>query len=71
MKNNPEVDTWRAVPDVQSIANAQELEIFDVNGSKVKFGSLFHDKKTIVVFIRHFFCGVGRMKYPVRSLHLT
>ncbi|KAF9545123.1 hypothetical protein CPC08DRAFT_769927 [Agrocybe pediades] len=61
MQNNPEVDTWRAIPDAQSIVNAQELEIFDFNGSKVKLGSLFQDKKTIIVFIRHFFCGACQL----------
>ncbi|KAJ7503047.1 AhpC/TSA antioxidant enzyme-domain-containing protein [Mycena galericulata] len=30
----------------------------DVKGEKIVFGSIFAQQKTVVVFIRHFFCGV-------------
>ncbi|KAI0780580.1 AhpC/TSA antioxidant enzyme-domain-containing protein [Trametes elegans] len=42
-------------PDV--LAKAAALSVYDNVGKEVTFGSLFHDQKTIVVFIRHFFCG--------------
>ncbi|KAI0748487.1 AhpC/TSA antioxidant enzyme-domain-containing protein [Daedaleopsis nitida] len=42
-------------PDV--VANAAALNVFDASGKEVSFGSLIRDQKTIVVFIRHFFCG--------------
>ncbi|GJE89554.1 AhpC/TSA antioxidant enzyme family protein [Phanerochaete sordida] len=45
------------IPDESTVAKAAELSVFDSTGSQVKFGDLFKDKKTIVVFIRHFFCG--------------
>lgn len=64
-----------AIPTEQTIAQAAQLEVLDVNGDKVKFGSVFESKKAIVVFIRtlaslhqtltsdssagHFFCGVS------------
>ncbi|KIM38278.1 hypothetical protein M413DRAFT_448014 [Hebeloma cylindrosporum] len=48
---------FKAIPDERTIAEAADLEIFDVNGDRIKFGSIFEKEKTIVVFIRHFFCG--------------
>ncbi|KAF9055630.1 hypothetical protein BJ165DRAFT_1427502 [Panaeolus papilionaceus] len=46
----------RTIPSQDIIEKAAELEIYDVNGTKLKFGSLFEDKKVVVVFIRHFYC---------------
>jgi hypothetical protein len=64
----------KALPGNTAIAEASDLEVFDINGNKVKFGSIFEKQKTIVVFISmqlslsmmlfndsctgHFFCGV-------------
>lgn len=45
----------RTIPSQDIIEKAAELEIYDVNGTKLKFGSLFEDKKVVVVFIREFF----------------
>ncbi|KAI0348203.1 hypothetical protein BDW22DRAFT_1350370 [Trametopsis cervina] len=48
-------------PDTQSIQAASELEVYDSSGAKIKFGTLISspaDGKTVVVFIRHFFCGI-------------
>lgn len=42
---------FKAIPDETTIAEAAELEIFDVNGDKIKFGSIFEKEKTIVIFI--------------------
>ncbi|KAF7321810.1 hypothetical protein MKEN_00702800 [Mycena kentingensis (nom. inval.)] len=47
--------------DPQTLAAASKLEVFDAEGKKVTFGSLYADKKTVVVFIRHFFCGVCKL----------
>ncbi|KNZ80766.1 hypothetical protein J132_04271 [Termitomyces sp. J132] len=46
-----------AIPDADTLTNAAKLQILDSQGAKVTFGSLFEKQKTIVVFIRHFFCG--------------
>ncbi|EJF66162.1 hypothetical protein DICSQDRAFT_48829 [Dichomitus squalens LYAD-421 SS1] len=43
-------------PDV--ISNAASLNVHDSDGKEVSFGSLIKDQKTIVVFIRHFWCGI-------------
>ncbi|VDB89113.1 unnamed protein product [Peniophora sp. CBMAI 1063] len=44
--------------DTQTLEKAAQLEVYNEKGEKVKFGSIFKDKKTVVVFIRHFFCGI-------------
>ena len=38
----------------ESIVKAAELEVDDVDGKKVKFGTLFENEKAVVVFIRVF-----------------
>ncbi|EGO18949.1 hypothetical protein SERLADRAFT_480034, partial [Serpula lacrymans var. lacrymans S7.9] len=48
---------FSAVPQANAISQAAQLEVLDANGNSVRFGSLFEDTTTIVVFIRHFFCG--------------
>ncbi|KIM77141.1 hypothetical protein PILCRDRAFT_12311 [Piloderma croceum F 1598] len=46
-----------SLPSPAVLADAANLHIFDLNGQKVRFGSLFESKKAVFVFIRHFFCG--------------
>ncbi|KAF9477037.1 hypothetical protein BDN70DRAFT_881682 [Pholiota conissans] len=48
---------YTAIPSPEILKNAAESELLDAKGDKVKFGELIKDKKTVVVFIRHFFCG--------------
>jgi len=31
--------------------------VFDENGDRIPFGNIYKDKRTVVIFIRHFFCG--------------
>jgi hypothetical protein len=45
---------FKAIPDDHTIAEAAELEVFDVDGEKIKFGSIFAKEKTIVIFISEF-----------------
>jgi len=47
----------KALPDETTIKEVSDLEVFDIKGDKVKFGSICEKEKAIVVFIRHFFCG--------------
>lgn len=51
------------MPDQKIIQEAGQLEIKDKDGNKVPFHSLFTDKpaeqRQLIVFIRHFFCGVS------------
>ncbi|KAG5636393.1 hypothetical protein H0H81_008227 [Sphagnurus paluster] len=51
-----------ALPNTEALTSASKIEILDVKGAKVTFGSIFENKKTIFVFIigyqkGHFFCG--------------
>jgi len=50
--------TSESIPDGDTLSKVSELEVTDVSGKKVSFGSLFAKRRVIVVFIRHFFCGV-------------
>ncbi|KAL1674893.1 AhpC/TSA antioxidant enzyme-domain-containing protein [Schizophyllum commune] len=43
--------------DEATLASAAELDVYDAQGKKVKFGSIYAEIKTVVVFIRHFLCG--------------
>jgi len=45
---------FKALPDEKVISEASNIDILDYKGEKVKFGSLFEQQKTIVVFIRMF-----------------
>jgi len=53
------------IPSIETIKKAGELEIFDQEGKKIKFSSLYAEKQTMVIFIRHFLCG----NCMVRSFH--
>jgi len=45
---------FKALPDDKIISEASDIDILNSKGEKVKFGSLFEQQKTIVVFIRMF-----------------
>jgi len=45
---------FKAIPDEHTISEAAELEVFDVYGERIKFGSIFAKEKTIVIFISEF-----------------
>ena len=46
------VPLHRALPEPELIKRAAEVEVLDKQGDKVRFGDLFRDQTTIVVFIR-------------------
>ncbi|KAI5120579.1 hypothetical protein M0805_002529 [Coniferiporia weirii] len=48
----------QSTPNEQAIAAAAQATIFDNKGTKLAFADVFSSSKTIVVFIRHFFCGM-------------
>ena len=43
------------IPDEKSVSAGANLPVYDASGSKIKFGELFREHKTIVVFIREYF----------------
>ncbi|KAK6434052.1 hypothetical protein LTR95_009768 [Oleoguttula sp. CCFEE 5521] len=47
------------LPDTRTLEQASALELLDEKGSKVVFKDLYSPhERTLVVFIRHFFCGM-------------
>jgi hypothetical protein len=42
---------FKALPDDRTIKETSDVEVFDINGDKVKFGSIYDSEKAIVVFI--------------------
>lgn len=54
-----DASTQYALPDAGSLSQAGELQVLDEQGSKVPFKSLYTGEgRSLIVFIRHFFCGV-------------
>jgi len=51
-------DNANILPTETSLSEAAKLEVFDEKGTKIPFGTLISKQKTVVVFIRHFFCGM-------------
>ncbi|KAF8887384.1 AhpC/TSA antioxidant enzyme-domain-containing protein [Infundibulicybe gibba] len=47
----------KRLPDASAMSDASQLEILNLKGEPIKFGSLFEKDKVIIVFVRHFFCG--------------
>ncbi|KAH7103334.1 AhpC/TSA antioxidant enzyme-domain-containing protein [Auriculariales sp. MPI-PUGE-AT-0066] len=50
-----------AVPDTttltaEQLSVAAQLSVLDGSGKPVRFGTLYEDQRTLVVFIRHFWC---------------
>ncbi|KAI0789383.1 hypothetical protein C8Q75DRAFT_158108 [Abortiporus biennis] len=46
-----------SLPDPHTIVRVSKQPVFDASGREVPFGNIFNERETIVVFIRHFFCG--------------
>ncbi|OSD08504.1 hypothetical protein PYCCODRAFT_1448718 [Trametes coccinea BRFM310] len=46
-----------ALPSAEAISKAAASKVYDQSGNESSFGNLIQDQKTIIVFIRHFFCG--------------
>jgi hypothetical protein len=47
-------------PDQKTLQEAGELKVFDESGKAIPFEELYNTEgRTVVVFIRHFFCGVS------------
>lgn len=57
-----EVDTDDVLPDIETVRGLQDHLVLDKEGKTRTFRSLYNGKnsarRVLVVFIRHFFCGV-------------
>lgn len=60
-KDQVTVDQY-ALPDAKTLQEARDLPLLDGDGNKTTFGAITTPKegtpRQLVVFIRHFFCGV-------------
>ncbi|GAA5821522.1 hypothetical protein JCM3770_001063 [Rhodotorula araucariae] len=59
-----------ALPTAEQLAEARGLSVLDERGGEVQFGSLVDGKRCIVIFIRHFFCGLCQDYLAFLSAHL-
>lgn len=50
-------DQFRA-PEPKDLYEASLLSVRDEYGNRIRFGSLFEGQRTIVCFIRHFWCSL-------------
>lgn len=60
-KSRPEIQNFvkfhrDALPSRGDLELAAKLEVIAEDGSRIPFGLLFREQKTVVVFIRHFWC---------------
>ncbi|EKM84440.1 hypothetical protein AGABI1DRAFT_82093 [Agaricus bisporus var. burnettii JB137-S8] len=47
----------RHLPSEEELKKAGDCNVLDSQGNEVQFSSIYSANKTIIVFIRHFFCG--------------
>ncbi len=64
-----DVKVSTALPSKSTLEKIADLPVFDVNGKAVPFKSLYWSdsrerKKVMIIFIRHFFCGVSVVDPP-------
>jgi hypothetical protein len=54
------------LPDASTLKKVGELPVKDENGKEIQFKSLYEDKpgRQLIVFIRHFYCGVRASHMP-------
>ncbi|EIM83212.1 uncharacterized protein STEHIDRAFT_101316 [Stereum hirsutum FP-91666 SS1] len=47
----------KEIPSPEMLSKAAKVELWSEEGKEVSFESIFEEHRTVVVFIRHFFCG--------------
>ncbi|KAG8920111.1 hypothetical protein FRC02_001152 [Tulasnella sp. 418] len=55
--------------NMREMYDASNINVYDRNGDPVRFGSLFQDQTTIVIFIRHFWCHMDQDYMQSISTH--
>ena len=64
------VDVNDDLPSEETLAKIADYSLLDVNGKQVPFRSLYEGingekkPKVLVIFVRHFYCGVSAESYP-------
>ncbi|KAK4687207.1 hypothetical protein P7C73_g2911, partial [Tremellales sp. Uapishka_1] len=46
----------KTAPSIKALFEASLLEVIDEDGNSLRFGDLVRSRKTVVIFIRHWFC---------------
>lgn len=73
-KNPSTPDAHRALPEKKTVETAGEHLIKDEKGNEIAFKSLYTDKpageRQLIVFVRHFFCGVSLFLWNENSIPL-
>lgn len=46
------VSSHTDIPSTEKLSEISKIEVWDEEGKKVPFGSVYEDEKTVVVFIR-------------------
>ncbi|EPS97807.1 hypothetical protein FOMPIDRAFT_1127810 [Fomitopsis schrenkii] len=59
-------DEYTTPPTGATLAEIAKLTVYDSQGKMLDFKGLIRDQKTIVVFIRHFFCGSCQQQYVIQ-----
>ncbi len=68
---NGDIDVSSKSPSRSDLAKVADLPVLDAAGKSHTFKSLYaHNdrQKTLVIFIRHFFCGVSDFKHVRQRL---
>ena len=60
-------------PTKAELAKVANISVYDASGKAVPFSSLYHDpsdpdRRTMVIFVRHFLCGVSFSSHPTLPL---
>jgi hypothetical protein len=68
-----EIDISDDLPDEETLKEAGDIPIFDSEGNARSFKSLYDGdmalgEQQLVIFVRHFYCGVCSPTYPLSHL---
>jgi hypothetical protein len=61
-----DISVTNDIPSLEIQAAAADLPVMDSEGKSIPFSQLYSGKRTMIVFIRHFLCGVSG---PSESSH--
>jgi hypothetical protein len=72
--NEKASDAHRELPSKEALDKAGEHMIQDENGNEIAFKTLYTDKpadeRQLIIFVRHFFCGVSHRHNLAWSLQI-
>ncbi len=69
-----DIEVSSKLPSRSDLAKVADLPVLDAAGKSHTFKSLYANndrRRTFIIFIRHFFCGVGDIRQIARETGLT